>query len=300
MQPLKRGVTEQIFGGGKRIRAALCVASCRLFDNDGIRSLDFAAAIEHVHSLTLVHDDIADGDSERRSRASIWRQYGVAHGINIGDVFISLASLSILRAAYPEPLKTGLLWLLSEYGLQMVEGQNLDICLREHEAATAADYFECTRKKTGALLAMATVGGGMIGGASEMDLHRLREFAFRAGIAFQIKDDLLDITGGKGRARGSDIREGKRTLMAIGAAEVASDGDRKLLFEILDKPREVTSLEDIEWVCDLYRDTGAVRRAERTATNLINEASDHLLALPESEAKYLMLSLARYISTRHH
>ncbi len=300
VDPLKRGATHQILSGGKRIRAALCVVSCELFGRPYFHSLDFAAAIEHIQNLTLVHDDIADGDLQRRSQDSIWKQHGVAHGINIGDMFVPLASLSILQAPYSYCLKVRLLELLSEYGLQMVEGQNLDINLRRNNAASFEDYFECTQKKTGALLAMATVGGGVIGGGSETQLRRLRKFAMLAGVAFQIKDDLLDMNGGKGRAPGCDILEGKRTLMVVHAAQHASIKQRKQLFAILNKPREATPMEDVQWVWQLYRTTGADRYAELTAEQLIDEACDHVLVLPESEAKYLMLRLARYLSTRNH
>ena len=298
LSPLKAGVAHQFAGGGKRIRAAFCVASCELFGTPFADSLDFAAAIEHIHNFTLVHDDIADGDAQRRARPSMWKQYGIAHAVNIGDVFVPLAAQSILEAAYPDSLKLRLLALVNEYALEMVEGQNLDLNLRNSDAAGYREYFECAAKKTGAFLSMATVGGGLVGGAGEDDLKRLRDFARIGGVSFQIRDDLLDMEGGKGRAPGSDVLEGKRTLMVVHAARSASAAERRRLFAILNKPRESTSSADVAWVWRLFRNTGAHDYAARKAQELVDEACGHALDLPESGAKYRLLRLARYLSAR--
>lgn len=298
VSPLKPGVTDQLASGGKRIRAALCVAACELFGTSYVYCLDFAAAIEHIHNLTLVHDDIADGDTRRRARPSMWKQHGVAHAINIGDVFVPLAAQAILDAEYPDPLKLRLLALSAEQALEMVEGQNLDLNLRQNDAAAYEDYLECTSKKTGALLAMATVGGGLIGGAAEPDLKRLREFGRLGGVSFQIRDDLLDMDGGKGRAPGSDVLEGKRTLMVVHAARQATAKERHRLYAILNKPRESTSGAEVGWVWELFRRTGADEYAAHTAAHMVDQACGQVLDLPESAAKYRLLRLARYLSVR--
>lgn len=298
VSPLKPGVIHQFASGGKRIRAALCVASCELFGTPYVYALDFAAAIEHIHNLTLVHDDIADGDARRRARPSMWKQHGIAHAINIGDVFVPLAAQAILDAEYPEPLKLGLLALSAEQALEMVEGQNLDLNLRQNDAVGYDDYFECTSKKTGAFLAMATVGGGLIGGAAEPDLKRLREFGRLGGVSFQIRDDLLDMDAGKGRAPGSDVLEGKRTLMVVHATRRATTRERRRLYAILNKPRESTSGGDVRWVWELFRRTGAYEYAASMAAHLVDQACDQILDLPESAAKYRLLRLARYLSVR--
>jgi geranylgeranyl diphosphate synthase type I len=300
VEPLRRGMTHQITSGGKRIRAALCAASCELFGTGYERGLPFAAAIEHMQNFTLVHDDISDGDEYRRAQQSIWKQFGVPHGINIGDTFIPLAALEILDSPYADELKLRLLKFVAELGLAMVEGQTLDLNMRTRRDVSEQHYLECTQKKTGAFLAMATVGGGAIGGATDEQLGTLRQFALQAGVAFQIKDDLLDLDGTKGRAIGSDVLEGKRTLLVIYAARECSELERKHLFSILDKPRERNGSREVQWVFDLYARTRAREYAESTATRLIDDACGHLLALPESAAKYRLLRLSRYLSGRSH
>jgi geranylgeranyl diphosphate synthase type I len=300
LQPLKEGLTYQIMSRGKRIRAALCVSTCEVFGRDYSDALAFAATIEHLQNFTLIHDDIADGDTQRRFQESIWKRFGVAHGINIGDTFVLFASLAILEASYPERVKLRLMKLISEYGLQMIEGQTLDINLRHKHAVTEHEYMECTKKKTGAFLAMAAVGGGIIGGASARNLARLREFALLAGTAFQIKDDILDVDGFKGRDTGSDVLEGKKTLMVIHAMQTATASDRAKLLEILQKPRRSKSGAEIQWACDLFRKVGAIEYAELVSKQLIHQACVYLVALPENEAKHRLIRICSYLSSRLH
>jgi geranylgeranyl pyrophosphate synthase len=298
VETLRAGVAAQIHTGGKRIRAALCVVCCELFGADYMRALAYAAAIEHIQNLTLIHDDIADGDTERRSRPALWKQYGVPHAINIGDAFIPLASLSILRALYPDAVKLKLLDIVAQYGLEMTVGQSIDINLRTRETFSVADYITCTRMKTGAFLAMAVVGGGLIGGGSPAHLELLRRYARLAGVAFQIKDDSLDLTGGKGRQIGSDIVEGKITVHAVYAMNNSTPEERVRLRRILAKSRRSTQRDEVEWVLSLYRRVGAATFAERTATGMIEAAAQHLLLLPESPQRERLIQLSRYLSRR--
>lgn len=297
---LKEGVTYQINTGGKRIRAALCVTACELFGTTYLRALGFAAAIEHLQNFTLIHDDIADGDGERRSCDSAWVKFGIGHAINIGDIFVPLSSLAILDSTYSPETKLKLMKLVSEFGIQIAEGQSLDINLRKNDAPTVDEYLECTRKKTGSFLAMATVGGGIVGGANHKQLRELRDFAMLAGTAFQIKDDLLDLSGGKGRTVGSDIMEGKRTLFSVYAAQQASEIERRRMWRILNKPRDRNTAREIQWVCDLYRNTGAIAYGEKTSEDLVRQASGYLTNFPESEAKYRLIRLSKYLSQRMH
>jgi geranylgeranyl pyrophosphate synthase len=295
---LKEGVVSQVLGGGKRLRAALCASVCEMFCGDHRRALGFAAALEHLQNFTLVHDDIADGDPERRGEASAWTRYGLAHGINIGDIFVPLTALAILDAGYPAETTLRLVRHVSELGLQVAEGQALDINLRADPTPTYAGYVECTRRKTGAFFAMAALGGAVIGDAAEHHLAALREFAFEAGVAFQIRDDVIDVTGGKGRRVGSDIAEGKRTLLVVYSAEAAEDAERERLFAILDRPRAETTAGDVRWVIDLMSRTRARERSERAAETLIRAALGHLADLPDTPGKFRLIRLSRHLTRR--
>ena len=298
--PLRTGITTQVTGGGKRLRAALAIVASELFGEPAAACLDFAVAIEHLQNLSLIHDDIADGDRERRSQTTMWVRHGVGHAVNIGDGFLPLVTLSILEAPYTDAVKLRLFRLLAEYGLEMVEGQALDLNLRARKDVSLQDYFDCTAKKTGALLCLATVGGAVIGGGREEHLVLLREFATLAGVVFQIRDDLLDLEGGKGRRRGSDVLEGKRTILTVHAAQHAGARRRARLFAILDKPRPAKSATDVRWVLDLYRELGTDSFAREVATELLDGASQHLLRLPDTPAKFRLMRLAKYLGERRH
>ena len=295
---LKEGVAYQIRSGGKRVRAAMCAAACEAFCGSCLPALSFAAAIEHLHNFTLIHDDITDGDAERRGQPSAWKRFGLAHSITIGDVFASLSALSILESDYEQQTKLSLMYMLSEVGLEVAEGQSLDIMLRESDTPSMAEYLECTRKKTGAFFAMATIGGGMIGGASVQALISLKEATMLAGTAFQIKDDLLDLMEGKGRPTGSDTLEGKRTLLVIHALQYANERDKQKLLSILNKPRLAKTQAEVQWVSDLYQQTGAIDSAQQMCEHLIEQAKPHFATLPESEAKELLSRISHYLITR--
>ena len=298
VESLKEGVVFQVLSGGKRIRAALCAAVCELFGGSYRPALGFAAALEHLQNFTLVHDDIADGDEERRGRESAWKRFGLAHGVNIGDAFVPLAGAAILETDLQPDTKLRLFRVLSDYGLEVVEGQSLDINLRTDDAPSEAAYVACTAKKTGAFFAIAAVGGGVIGGAEAHQLEELGRFAREAGVAFQIKDDLLDVVGGKGRTPGSDVVEGKRTVLAAYAYERANEREQQRLVDVLNLPREHTTASDIAWVHGLYTRTGARARAEVAAERRLAAAIDRLQSLPQTAAKYRFLRLCRYLTRR--
>ena len=295
---LKEGVVFQVLSGGKRIRAALCASACEIFAGTYRPALGLAAALEHLQNLTLVHDDIADGDDERRGRESAWKRFGLAHAVNIGDAFVPLSALAILDTDLAAQTKIRLFRLLSEYGLEVVEGQSLDINLRSDDEPTEAAYVACTTRKTGGFFAMAIVGGGIVGGAADEELACLRSFAREAGVAFQIRDDVLDVTGGKGRTPGSDVLEGKRTVMVAYALEAAPPADARRLVEILNRPRNRTTAADVAWVHRLYGRTRARERAEIEAERRLEAALDHLERLPATAAKYRFLRLSRYLTRR--
>jgi len=286
--------------GGKRLRAALAVTSCALFGEPESYALEFAAAIEHLQNVSLIHDDIADGDRERRNEKAMWVRHGIGQAVNIGDGFLPLVMRSIVEGPYTDAVKLRLFYLLAEYGLEMVEGQTLDLNLRSKTNVSLAEYFDCTAKKTGAFLSLATVGGGVIGGAREEQLVLLREFSTLAGVAFQIRDDVLDLEGRKGRRLGSDVLEGKRTILTVHAAQHAGPRRRARLYAILNKPRSAKTAAEVRWVLDLYRQLGTPEFALGIARELLDKAADQIVLLPDTAAKHRLLRLARYFGTRQY
>lgn len=279
---------------GKRIRPVLCLMTTRALGHDPAAALPFACAIELLHNFALVHDDIEDGDTQRRGRESVHVRYGLAHGINIGDYMLGRVFRLLHEAPGLKPeLRAGLLTILDETLERLFAGQAMDIEARTRPRFTMAEYVDLVDRKTGSYLAAPLLGGALTAGAGEEILDALRRLGSALGPLFQVKDDLIDLTSSKGRGQhGNDIREGKRSYLVAAVAEKASAAGRERLFAILDKPREETTHEDVEAVMALFREHGAVEDAERYCQELQARAGKALAPLPVELAEMLRIATA--------
>jgi farnesyl diphosphate synthase len=217
-----------ILGGGKRLRPFLAVASADLLDVPRERSVRVGAAIELIHGYSLVHDDLPAMDDAltRRGRPSCHRQYDEATAILAGDALQSLAfDMLVHPATHPGPgvrcaLVAGLAAAAGPQG--MCGGQMIDL-LAEGKALDLEQILELQRLKTGALIGYACETGALLGGGSDAARGALRGYAADLGLAFQIQDDLLDVTGDAevtGKDLGRDAAAGKATVVALlGVAE---------------------------------------------------------------------------------
>jgi farnesyl diphosphate synthase len=215
-------------GGGKRLRPFLAVASADLFDVPRQRSVRVGAAIELIHGYSLVHDDLPAMDDAltRRRRPSCHRQYDEATAILAGDALQTLAfDMLVDPATHPDPgvrcaLVAGLAAAAGPQG--MCGGQMIDL-LAEGKALDLEQILELQRLKTGALIGYACETGALLGGGSDAARDALRGYAADLGLAFQIQDDLLDVTGDAevtGKDLGRDAAAGKATVVALlGVAE---------------------------------------------------------------------------------
>jgi farnesyl diphosphate synthase len=223
-------------GGGKRLRPFLAVASADLFDVPRQRSTRVGAAIELIHGYSLVHDDLPAMDDAltRRGRPSCHRQYDEATAILAGDALQTLAfDMLVDPATHPEPgvrcaLVSGLAAAAGPQG--MCGGQMIDL-LAEGKALDLAQILELQRLKTGALIGYACETGALLGGGSDAARDALRAYAADLGLAFQIQDDLLDVTGDAevtGKDLGRDVAAGKATVVAL----LGVPGSRRRLEEL--------------------------------------------------------------------
>jgi farnesyl diphosphate synthase/geranylgeranyl diphosphate synthase type II len=206
-----------LLGGGKRLRPALVLSACEAFGgdaSDGSLSMRFAVAMEAVHTYSLVHDDLPamDDDDLRRGRPSVHKAFDEATAILVGDALQSLAFGHLLASG---DAGAGVLArLLAENAYLMVEGQARDID-GEHARLGEAEVTELMRTKTGALLAASVAGGAFCAGAPIEEVYPV---GLKLGLAFQIADDLLDLTADTqtlGKRAGKDAGAGKSTLPAI-------------------------------------------------------------------------------------
>jgi farnesyl diphosphate synthase/geranylgeranyl diphosphate synthase type II len=220
---LADAVEYALLGGGKRLRPALVLATCEALGgeggDDGL-ALRFALALEMIHTYSLVHDDLPamDDDDLRRGRPTVHKAYDEATAVLVGDGLQSLAFRHLL--ATRDPRAPALAALLAENAWRMVEGQALDMAA-EGRSLTEREVLELMAAKTGALITAAVVGGAV---AATGGSHGLEPVGRKLGLAFQIADDLLDLTSDAatlGKAAGKDAAAGKATLPALLGMEEA-------------------------------------------------------------------------------
>lgn len=291
--------------GGKRWRPALCLLVCEAVGGKKEDALPFAAAIEIIHNFSLIHDDIEDRDEYRRDEVALWKKIGVPRAINVGDGMFSKGFVSASRSrevglSYEKSFK--LMKLLSEVVTELMEGQAMDINSRNRVNVTEDDYMRMISKKTGALVGASVHGGALIGDAGEEVIEAMDNFGRKIGLAFQITDDLLDFSEGKGRKGmiGNDIREGKRSLMVVHYLENTRDEDKENdeLIPLLDKAREKTSKKDVKRAIELLREKGSIRYARNKKDELAKEAINSLEELPTSKEKDYLSEMCDFLVSR--
>ena len=269
---------------GKRIRPVLALLACESLGGTVEQAMPFAVASELLHNFLLTHDDIQDGDDFRHDRPSVWKEYGVDHGINVGDYLFAKmyeAALGTLERGVGENRVLRLVKLLTDTVSHTGEGQAMDISARQRNDLTVDEYLETVIEKTGYYLACPVQGGAVIGGASEDVLDTLESYGKHIGPVFQIRDDVIDMTMGKGRGqKGSDVKEGKRSLLVVIASERCTDEEREELFTILDRPRADTSDADVQRAFEIFRKHGAQERAEDIAQEFLVKCNQTLEELP--------------------
>jgi geranylgeranyl diphosphate synthase type I len=220
---------------GKRIRPLLGLLAYASITGEYERALPGAAAVELGHNFSLVHDDIEDGDAERRHRPTLWKLYGIPQAINTGDTLFTLSRIAIHRLTdlgFPDATVLRLVRMYDETCLRLCEGQYLDIWTSEHDEVMSVElYFDMIGRKTAALIAGSIEAGALLATDDDAVIARYRAFGWDLGIAFQLNDDLLGIWGVE-RATGkepSDLARHKKTLPVIYAFEHAGPEDRARL-----------------------------------------------------------------------
>ena len=285
--------------GGKRVRPALCLITCAALGGDPKAAIPFAVAVEILHNMFLIHDDVEDGDTMRRDKPTVWCKYGTANALNVGDYLLGRAYRSILSSSLPAEKRLRLLDIFTLTYERTVEGQALDINWRGDRGFTMEKYLKIVELKTAYYLTCGMVGGAVIAGAPEVVIEKFWELGHSIGPAFQIKDDLIDLAQGKGRGGqiGSDIKEGKPSFLYAYTLSRASKEDRDRLIEVMLKPREETPDREVEEVIALYKKYGAIDYAQDYADGLVEKAFKTIEGLPVGD-KALFRDLAQFMAQR--
>jgi geranylgeranyl diphosphate synthase type I len=220
---------------GKRMRPLLGLLAYASITGDHRGALPGAAAVELGHNFSLVHDDIEDGDRERRHRPTLWSLHGIPQAINTGDMLFSLSRVALHRLTdlgFSDRKVLRLMRLYDETCVALCEGQYIDIATSETDELMSVElYFDMIGRKTAALIAASIEAGALLATDDEHVIGRYRAFGWDLGLAFQLNDDLLGIWGEE-RATGkepTDVARRKKTLPVIYAYEHAGPEDRERL-----------------------------------------------------------------------
>jgi len=302
--------------GGKRFRSALVLLACEALGGRKASALRTAAAFEMFQSFALVHDDIEDGSEMRRGRPCLHRIHGIPLSINVGDALYSkvFEILMANREAVGDAAALELIGEMVRGAERTFAGQAYDIgWIESGVIPDVKDFVEMLRLKTGWYSGRGPcTAGAIIAGAEPEDRQAIGDFGEAMAVAFQIRDDLLNLIvssedaasaptateGGYGKERGGDIAEGKRTLMVIDLYHRSSAEDRRRLREVLDGERSGTTAEDIEWVIDLMGKHGSIDRAEGACRSRAEEAERYLDRIPDTDARKVLREMCAFLIER--
>jgi octaprenyl-diphosphate synthase len=281
-------------GGGKRVRPAVLLMSARLLGYTGERAILFAAAVEFIHSATLVHDDIIDESDLRRGRPAVHARWGNDVTVLLGD-YLYIKSMAL--ALTHDTLE--IVRVLCDATLKMIEGEIYQLTKNGDGAITEDEHFDIIRRKTAFLFGASSQIGGMLGGASKEQEEALQQYGFNLGIAFQVVDDLLDFTGdfeALGKPVAADLVEGKMTLPLIHLLQQPGHRGGKIVREIIEK-RAATS-DQWQEVLGLLRAHRSIEYASRRAIEFAERAKKQLQLFPPSSERDALLALPDYVLSR--
>ncbi len=294
--------------GGKRIRPVLCLLSCGALGGRYEHALEPAAILELFHNFTLIHDDIEDNSQYRRGEPTLHIKYGIPIALNSGDALYTLLWKKIVNLK-AEPSRLAALQKLYASGFKrVVDGQGIELSWIYNQKfdVSEKDYFDMIGGKTSALLGVSSAAGALMAGAGKDDLGTMERYGEKLGTAFQIHDDVLNLTGSFESYKkeiGGDIIEGKRTLMAVHCMKNCDGREKKKLTSILGTPPESyvnqkEQKEHIDAAIELMKKYGSISYAANVSKTLVAEAKEELSSLPSSKDKDALMKLADYVVDR--
>lgn len=280
-------------GGGKRLRPALLLLSAKLFNGNGRTPVRLGAVVEIIHTATLVHDDIIDEAQTRRGRASTNRQWGNSKCVLAGDWLYMQAFKVAL-----EERKLRILDVLIGLTQQMVEGELLQM-EKLGKAITMDEHLDLIFRKTACLFSVCMKLGAIVGEGTAEQEERLGWYGRNLGIAFQIVDDVLDLTASEevlGKPVASDLREGKATMAVIHALERCGPAERTKIEAVL-RERAFNGVTHRQ-ILDILTKYGSLEYAMARAADFAQEACAALDGFPDSEIKRALLWAPEFVIAR--
>lgn len=283
--------------GGKRLRPIISLLAAESVGGSYRKALDAAVAVELLHTFTLIHDDIIDDAHSRRGIPTIHKKWSTNTAILAGDMLAGIAYKSLLKT--PKNHLSKIANVFTNAFITVCEGQDLDIEYGKKNLISVEQYYEMINKKTACLISAAAEIGAIAGGASQQQATALRNYGTNLGIAFQIKDDLLDVIGQAdelGKPTGKDILEGKKTILLLKALELAEADDLALLKQVA--KRQLVGNKKIESVKKIYHRLGVTEFARKEIVKYTLKAKRNISGLKANAASGLLNDLAEKIIYR--
>ncbi len=284
-----------IAAGGKRVRPVLTLASARLCGYEGDNAVRLAAAVEFIHTATLLHDDVVDGSATRRGKPAANRLWGNKPTILVGDFLFSRAFQLMVETGSVEVLR-----ILSTASAVIAEGEVMQLATANNLATTEADHLAVIRAKTAALFAAATEVSGALSGAGPERTEALRVYGDCLGIAFQLADDALDYAGdagATGKELGDDFREGKVTAPVLNAYAAARDDEERAFWKRVIEASDQQN-GDLDRAMTLMHRDRAVERTLEDARRYGAQAKAALEIFPASPLRDDLQGLVDYVVDR--
>lgn len=276
--------------GGKRIRPVLTLMAVDLFDKDVDIALNAALGIEIFHNFSLLHDDLMDNAAVRRGSATVHEKWNANTAILSGDAMVIEAYKYIAKV--PKRCLLEVLEIFSNTAMDICKGQQYDMDFEQRLDVTEAEYIEMIFKKTAVLTGCSLKIGAIIADADEKDIENLYQFGINLGIAFQLRDDLLDIYGDPksfGKKIGGDIISNKKTYLLIKALKNSNTEQRKELFNWI-TAEQFDSDEKVEAVKKIYDELNMKIISEKLIEKYYLTSLDYLSSInvPEYRKKELL------------
>ena len=292
-----------IEGGGKRMRATLPWLIAKAVGEAHSGLLDIGAAIETVHNFTLVHDDIMDDDEVRRGRNAVHVEYGMPTAINAGDAMLAIAFERLVQAENLEPtdvapLVNRIAWMVR----RVSEGQQLDIEFEDRIGVSEDEYLEMIEGKTAVMFLICAEIGARISGADEETVQLMADWGKAVGLCFQLMDDIIDVLSDSetlGKPAGSDIAQGKRTLMVIHALRQPEGPVKDRLLAVLGKG-EAVGQEALSDGLQALQELGSVKYAREMAEAFHTQAHACLDRIDDGPALVALRELTDFQLARLH
>ncbi len=293
--PLIPALAEHLIGaGGKRVRPLITVAAARLTGGGGEGALQLAAAVEFIHTATLLHDDVVDGSELRRGKVAAHLIWGGASSVLVGDFLFASAFELMVDAGSMAALE-----VLARASRIIAEGEVLQLTAAHDLNLTQATYLRIIESKTAELFAAAAEAGALVTGATPAQAAALRAYGLNLGLAFQLTDDALDYGGASdvlGKNAGDDFREGKATLPLLFA--IARSGPHEASFWERVIGRREQAEADFKRARELIVGTGALQATLDLANDYADSAKSALSIFPANDWRSAMEDLADFTVSR--